>query len=453
VALYRRELGPRWGTLLGVLLVGGLALTAWRPTWLAAGERDWLLLFFLLALLPAWLLPRTPPAERALWLWFGVGLLALLFLIAKPRTHVYVFFTPWALLAGLALARGWRRLAERIGVRPAAWVGGAAAVMLIGVFALYVYLLFAYTQVEVLNTWPENRPPGYWTVYDTLDNRALFGFPLANGWKAVGMLYETGEIEGHYATNEVEFWTPIWYTRGRMRCEAEAEWFFQISNPQPDPEGYRRALTEQLANRYRPWGVVEIHGEPRLVIHRRGQEQGQAQEAGPLRRFPLEPYAAAFDAQATPDLPLGYPVVEPPIAHPLHVNLGNLVWLEGYALAYETPLEPGDVMRLTLYWRAQRPIAESYKVFNQSYYGEGVMVAQQDGYPVCGSRGTWLWDPGELIADVHTIAIKPDAPPGLYPLYTGLYIEETFERLSVLDEQGAPVADQVHLTDIRIGVE
>jgi hypothetical protein len=37
-----------------------------------------------------------------------------------------------------------------------------------------------------------------------------------------------------------------------------------------------------------------------------------------------------------------------------------------------------------------------------------------------------------------------------YLLYTGLDIEETFQRLSVLDENGAPVADQVHLTDIEV---
>ena len=110
-------------------------------------------------------------------------------------------------------------------------------------------------------------------------------------------------------------------------------------------------------------------------------------------------------------------------------------------------------MRLTLYWRAQRPIDESYKVFNQSFYGDGVMVAQQDGFPVCGARGTWLWDPGELIVDRHEIVVKDDAPPGLYPLYTGLYIQETLERLDVLDEAGNVIADKVHLTDIRVGEE
>ena len=122
-------------------------------------------------------------------------------------------------------------------------------------------------------------------------------------------------------------------------------------------------------------------------------------------------------------------------------------------LEYEPPLDPGETFQLTLYWRAQQPISESYKVFNQSYYGDAVMVAQQDGYPVCGERGTWLWDPGELITDVHEITVRADAPPGLYPLFTGMYIEETFDRLSVLDEDGNPAADQIYLTDIRIGEE
>ena len=91
-----------------------------------------------------------------------------------------------------------------------------------------------------------------------------------------------------------------------------------------------------------------------------------------------------LDAAADAYLPLSYPVVEPDITMPMHVNLGNKIWLEGYDLQYDTPIEPGDVLTLTLYWRAQQSIDESYKVFNQSYYGDGKMVAQQDGYPVCG---------------------------------------------------------------------
>jgi hypothetical protein len=92
------------------------------------------------------------------------------------------------------------------------------------------------------------------------------------------------------------------------------------------------------------------------------------------------------------------------------------------------PLQPGSQITLTLYWRALQKIDASYKVFNQAYYGDGVMVAQQDGYPVCGGRGTWQWEPGVQVADVHLLTILPDTPDGLYPLYTGLYIEETNHR-------------------------
>jgi hypothetical protein len=57
------------------------------------------------------------------------------------------------------------------------------------------------------------------------------------------------------------------------------------------------------------------------------------------------------------------------------------------------------------------------------------------------------------VADVHWLTIQPDAPDGLYPLYTGLYIEETLERLNVVDAAGLPLGDRAHLTDLRVGPE
>ncbi len=436
--------------LWGALVAASVALTVWQPDWATVGwptvgSRDWLIGIWLALLLPVWLGPRLSLERRLLWLWWGALFVIMLGFTSKPRTHVYVFMTPWALLVAAALhdAAGWA--ARQWPMRRVAWASAAAAVLLALVFGGYVYQLFAYTRTEILRTWDVNWPRGYWRPYALLDNRALFGFPLANGWKVVGELYRSGQIEGDYATNEVEFWTPIWYTHGRMRCEDRADWFFQIDNPQPDPAGYRAALSAQLADKFPTWGTVTIHDDPRMIIRRQGADPASA------RTLALADYAAAFDAHATPDLPLGYPVVEPPIPHPTDFNFGGKIRLEGYALDAPTPLAPGDTIRLTLYWRALQDISQSYKVFNQSYYGDGVMVAQQDGYPVCGSRGTWLWDPGELIADVHLLTIAPDAPDGLYPLYTGLYIEETFERLSLVDATGAAIADQAHLTDLRVG--
>jgi hypothetical protein len=447
--LYRRVLG-RWGAwIAGSALLVFVALTTIYPQWATVGGRDWWVLLAALALLPAWVLPRTRPEERLLWIWYGAPLIILLGFTDKPRTHVYTFFTPWVLLVGMVvqhIAAAWAARSQQ--PRRLAWAGAAIAAMVALIFGGYVYQVFAVTRVEVLRTWNENWPWGYWRPYAALDNDALFGFPLANGWKAVGQLYADGTLSGDYATNEVEYWSPIWYTYGRMRCDERADYFFQINTFQSDPLAYEQALETQLADRgFQPWAKVTIDGEARMQIRRRGEAASTPQS------FALEEYAAAFDAAATPDLPLGYPVVEPRIEHPMDVNFGGLIRLEGFDLDAPTPLEPGSQFRLTLYWRPLQEIDASYKVFNQSYYGDGVMVAQQDGYPVCGGRGTWLWEPGVQVADMHLLTIQPDAPDGLYPLYTGLYIEETLARLNVVDETGQPVADRAHLTDLRVGEE
>ena len=81
------------------------------------------------------------------------------------------------------------------------------------------------------------------------------------------------------------------------------------------------------------------------------------------------------------------------------------------------------------------------------------MQALLDGYPVCEGRATWRWDPGELITDTYYIQVKEDATSGLYPLYSGMYIEETSARLPVFDASGTQTDTQVHVTDIRIGEE
>ena len=143
-------------------------------------------------------------------------------------------------------------------------------------------------------------------------------------------------------------------------------------------------------------------------------------------------------------------MINPAITQPLRSNFDHKIWLEGYQLEGKTPLNPGDSFRLTLYWRAQTPIDQSYKVFTQSYYGNGTMIAQQDSYPVCDRQLTNTWTPGELIADSHDLTVAADAPTGVYPLYTGLYLEATGQRLSVLDATGAPVDNQVHIADLQV---
>ena len=441
--------------LLSALVVAFAVVTLFRPEWLTIGGRDWIIVPMALIFGGVMLLPRQRVENRTNWIWFGLVMILALFLTEKPRTHVYTFFMPWALIAADELSLEWAWLRDRIGFKLAAVLGAAAAAILVLVFGNYAFQYFL-SQSEVMLNYFEKKPAGYWVVYDEPDNKARFGFPLNNGWKVVGELYRDGTLQGSFETNEKEAWVPAWYTRGEDRCRRDAEWFFEIRNLEPWADEDELAMEHYLRQGFEKWGTVQVNDRDKLIIYKRtGNHQEYPTQASTdgLPTWRYEDYAASFDDNALADLPLTYPSVDPPIANPMRVNLGDAITLEGYAIDYEKPLRPGDNIYLTLYWSAQKPIDKSYKVFNQSYFGDGQIVAQRDGYPVCEGRETWRWDPGELITDPYVIPVREDAPDGLYPLYTGMYLEESFDRLPVLDESGAEVATQVHLTDIRVGEE
>ncbi len=447
---------PRWLTwTLSAATVVIFGVTLINPEWLLVVEEDWTFLPFAILLGMTIAAPGQRAETRSLWLWFGAVMLLAIFFTEKPRTHVYTFFMPWFLLTADALAAGWFWLQARVGFRAAAWVGAAGAAGVILLFANYAYWYFLSTD-EVMLDYFEKRPAGYWVTYEEPDDKARFGFPLNNGWKVIGELYRQGVLSGPFDSSEKEAWVPAWYTRGAERCTRDAEWFFEIRNLEPFSSKDRRNMEDYLRQGFVKQATVQVNGRNKLIIYERTGERRENPAQDPTDGLPVYDFAAltaSYDANAAPDLPLTYPSVDPPIANPLHINFGDLIWLEGYAIDHPTPLQPGDAIRLTLYWRAQRPMEENYKVFNQVYYGDSPMIAQRDGYPVCESRDTSQWDPGELITDPYLIPVSLDAPDGLYRLHTGFYLEESGERLSVLDEAGMEIDSQVHLTDIRIGEE
>jgi hypothetical protein len=446
---YRRGWQRAVGNGMALGLVILLVVIGWRSDGFRIGTIDFTILPFTLAMLLVWFAPKLKLEERLLWLWFGAPMLLALFCTAFPGTHVYIFFAPWALLVGALVAQGWYTLQQRTGKPIAVLAGSFAALAVTVVFGLYTYWYFVDHKVEVLRTWETNRPAGYWTPagFDATQIDRVYGFPLANGWKAIGMLYAQGKIQGDYDTNQRDDLIPDWYVRGQHRCASTASWYFAIDNLEPWLKSSEQIKDTLVQDGYKKWGSVQVNGASRLVIYQRTSEEIKQQT---LR---LEDYAAAFDANARANLPLGYPVIEDKIVHPLRINFDQQIWLEGYDITAREPLKPGDTFRLTLYWRAQHPLDKSYKVFNQAFYGNGTMVAQKDGYPVCDRQLTSTWYPGELITDVYDIGVAVDAPAGRYPLYTGLYFEETQARLPVLDAAGNPVDQQAHVTDISIGVK
>lgn len=440
----RRGWGER-ALVPAVLVVVGVLLVSLKPAWLTIGGRDYTVLLFTFALALVWVAPRLSREERLLWLWFGVPMLLAFFLTQKPRSHVYVFFMPWALLNGFVLQQAYRALRERLGGPQATVVALGGTALAVAVFGAYEYFYFVYNRVEILRTWHENRPPGFWVVYDEPDNKALFGFPLRNGWKVVGALYAQGVLNDIYETNEKEAWVPDWYTRGQERCLRHHTVFFFIDNLEPEGDEERRQLHEKLQSEYQLFGTVVINGQPRMEIYRKSEEPIEPQT------FYVEDYADFFDnTLSAPDFPLDDPTVLPVIQHPLNVRLGESIWLKGYSID-RTTAKPGETIHLTLYWTTTENLFERYTVFNQIIDLEaGVIYGQRDGEPGCDNFPTSKWQVNELVVDRYRIPVFPDAKPGTYPLITGMYQREQGYRLDIFTADGQPLGNQFELTKITI---
>lgn len=128
------------------------------------------------------------------------------------------------------------------------------------------------------------------------------------------------------------------------------------------------------------WGVVTVNDAERMQYDRNTATAGPVDD---VQRFGLEEMASRFDARTGAGLKLPWPIISSAPQHPLHINFGNEIWLEGYTICAESAAVGGAVP-VTLYWQAQRPLERPlYTVSLQSYYGDGVKVAQQDAMPGC----------------------------------------------------------------------
>lgn len=97
--------------------------------------------------------------------------------------------------------------------------------------------------------------------------------------------------------------------------------------------------------------------------------------------------------------------------------------------------QPGQTMELITYWRVQRPPVTDLKLFVHCLNEAGELVAQHDGLDV----QTRNLAAGDELAQLHTLALPADLPPGAYTLRLGVYDPATFGRLPLV--MGAETAD------------
>lgn len=134
---------------------------------------------------------------------------------------------------------------------------------------------------------------------------------------------------------------------------------------------------------------------------------------------------------------------------PLDVDFSGQTRLTGYH--FNTPVQPGQRLHLTLHWQATAPIDHDYTVFAQLVDAQNNILSQGDSKPQQGFYRTVFWQPGEQIIDSYSLPIPAGATPGDYDLLIGFYEATSGDRLPVVaagTEQSQ--RDYVRLTGIAV---
>jgi hypothetical protein len=114
------------------------------------------------------------------------------------------------------------------------------------------------------------------------------------------------------------------------------------------------------------------------------------------------------------------PAVTKVADHPQRVSLSEEVLLIGYDQEPHGP-QPGEELRVTLYWQTQGELEGIYSSFVHLVDEEGQRVAGSDQQPGGVFYPTDLWQPDEVLRDEHAFTVPPETPPGRHRLLLGMY--------------------------------
>jgi hypothetical protein len=112
--------------------------------------------------------------------------------------------------------------------------------------------------------------------------------------------------------------------------------------------------------------------------------------------------------------------------------------LVGIDLGNGSP-RPGDVVPVTLDWRAEQPLSEAYAVSVRLLSPSGaVLAAHDERHPALGTSPTNAWAPGQVVGDYHELPFGSRLAPGTYQIQILPYRVEPISNLHRLDARGQP---------------
>ena len=122
------------------------------------------------------------------------------------------------------------------------------------------------------------------------------------------------------------------------------------------------------------------------------------------------------------------------------VAFGDYLEFLGYELS-AIEARPGETVSLVTAWRLRRPLPGA-ALFAHVVGPDGAPVTQADALGAPGES----WVAGDVLMQLHELAIPPGAAPGDYPLVVGAYVAPDGPRLPVAGTE----KDQLELTRLRI---
>lgn len=120
---------------------------------------------------------------------------------------------------------------------------------------------------------------------------------------------------------------------------------------------------------------------------------------------------------------------------------GDYLEFLGYELS-ANEVAPGETVTLVTAWRLARPLPGA-TLFAHVVGPDGAPLAQADALGAPGES----WVAGDVLLQLHTITLPPDAPPGNYPLVVGVYVAPDGPRLPVAGTDN----DTLELSRMGIG--
>jgi hypothetical protein len=137
-------------------------------------------------------------------------------------------------------------------------------------------------------------------------------------------------------------------------------------------------------------------------------------------------------------------------ALPFSARLEHGLGLIGIA-DHTTERRPGGVLAFTLFWRAERALAQDYSVSVRLVGPDGQAVAQEDErHPALGSSPTSAWRPREVVGDYHELPIPNRLGAGSYRLLVVVYRSDPIQNLRLLEPTGQPDQEAIELMQLHI---